>query len=157
MVAYAAVNPTFAAGRFPGYTLSQLVDKTPSMDYAEYAALAMACDAPVPSFESSDARARIFGQAVWNIVRTYELGDFFIRFDPSVPSIDDHYSLRPGGMDWTGGWEVLPDDIKTLRKTYRAMSSLQVMVLTIMRLYNQHKDEIFLIRCPTKKSPLPRR
>jgi len=45
LAAYAAVNTTFAAGRFPGYALVNLVDKVPSMDYAEYAALAMVCGA----------------------------------------------------------------------------------------------------------------
>jgi len=63
LAAYAAVNPTFAAGRFPSYTLVDLVDKIPSMDYAEYAALAIVCGAQLPSFDGSDARAtrRTFG------------------------------------------------------------------------------------------------
>ena len=50
LAAYSAVNDTFGARRFPGYTLKELVDKVPSMDYPEYAALAMACDTAMPPF-----------------------------------------------------------------------------------------------------------
>lgn len=151
LAAYSAVNATFAAGRFPGYLLRDMVDKVPSMDYAEYAALALACGSPMPSFDGSDARARIFGQAVWGIVKAYKLDSCFMRFDPPSPGNGDHYSLRPRGIDWAGQWDVIPEDIKALRKAYRAMSPLQqVMVVTIMRLYNQNKDTIYLTGCPTK-------
>ncbi|MPQ69305.1 hypothetical protein [Pseudomonas sp. MWU12-2323] len=149
LAAYAAVSATFAADRFPGYLLRDMVDKAPAMDYADYAALAMACGAPVPSFDGSDTRAQIFGKAVWNIVETYELGSCFVRFDQSGNG--DHYSLRPRGIDWTGQWEVIPEDIKALRKAYRAMIPLQkVMVVTIMHLYSQGKDTTYLTGCPTK-------
>jgi len=151
LAAYAAVDETFAAGRFPEYLLRDMVDKVPAMDYPEYAALAMACGSPMPSFSSSDARARIFGKTVWSIVETYNLGYCFLRFEQPSPGNGEHYSLRPRGIDWAGSWEVIPDEIKALRKAYRAMSPLQrVMVLTIMRLYNQSKDKIYLTGCPTK-------
>lgn len=151
LAAYAAVNATFAAGRFPGYLLRDMVDKVPSMDYTEHAALAMACGCTPPSFEGSDARARIFGKAAWNIVNTYDLNSCFMRFDSAGNG--DHYSLRPRGIDWAGDWAVIPADIKELRRAYRAMSPLQkVMVLTIMRLYNQSKDKIYLTGCSTKIS-----
>jgi len=151
MAAYAAVNSTFAAGRFPGYLLVDMVSKLSVMDYPEYAALAMACGSPIPSFVSSDARAHVFGQAAWNIVRTYQLEGIFMRVDPPFPDSGDHYSMRPRGIDWAGSRDVIPDDIKALRKTYRAMTPLQmVMVLTIMRLYDPNKDTIFLTGCPTK-------
>ena len=151
LAAYAAVNATFAAGRFPGYLLRDMVAKVPAMDYAEHAALAMVCGSAMPSFEGSDARARIFGLAVWSIVKSYKLESCFLRFDPPSPGNGDHYSLRPRGIDWAGEWEVIPEEIKALRKSYRAMSPLQkVMVLTIMRLYNQSKDNTYLTGCPTK-------
>lgn len=152
LAGYSAVDDKFAAGRFPGYTLKELVDKVPSMDYPEYAALAMACGSAMPSFASADARARIFGQAVWNIVTTYQLEGCFVRHDQQFPGNGAHYSLRPRGLDWAGDWKQLPEELKTMRKSYRAMTPLQqVMTLTVLRLYNQHKDKIFLIGgCPTK-------
>ncbi|KPY55658.1 hypothetical protein [Pseudomonas amygdali] len=151
LAAYAAVDETFASGRFPDYLLRDMVDKIPAMDYPEYAALAMACGSPMPSFISADARAQIFGKSVWSIVEQYQLGDCFMRFNQPSPGNGDHYSLRPRGIDWAGTWDVIPEDIKALRKAYRGMSPVQkVMVLTIMRLYNQSKDKIYLTGCPTK-------
>lgn len=152
LAAYAAVNPTFAAGRFPGYPLIDLVDKVPSMDYAEYAALAMVCGSPMPSFEGSNARAHIFGQAVWSVVEKYELHGCFERHNQSFQGNGDHYNLRPRGYDWAGDWEALPDALKAMRKCYRAMTPLQqVMTLTVLHLYRQGKDKLFLTGgCPTK-------
>ncbi|AZP73751.1 hypothetical protein [Pseudomonas veronii] len=152
LAAYAAVNPTFAAGRFPSYTLVDLVDKIPSMDYAEYAALAIVCGAQLPSFDGSDARARIFGHAVWGIVDKYQLQGCFERHDQKYPSNGDHYSMRPRGYDWAGDWSAIPDALKAMRKSYRSMTPLQqVMTLTIMHLYRQGKDKMFLTGgCPTK-------
>jgi hypothetical protein len=44
--------------------------------------------------------------------------------------------------------------MKAMRKSYRTMSQLQqIMVLTIMHLYKQGKDKIYLTGgCPTKIS-----
>lgn len=152
LAAYAAVNPMFAAGRFPNYALVELVDKIPSMDYAEYAALAIVCGAQLPSFDGSDARARIFGHAVWGIVDKYQLQGCFERHDQKYPSNGDHYSMRPRGYDWAGDWSAIPDALKAMRKSYRSMTPLQqVMTLTIMHLYRQGKDKMFLTGgCPTK-------
>lgn len=150
LAAYAVVNPTFAAGRFPGYLLRDMVDKIPCLDYAEYAALASVSGATEPSFASHSQRAHIFGKVVWAIVEKYQLQGCFIRVDQGNTN-GDHYSLRPRGIDWNGSGDVIPEDIKALRKTYRAMSPIQqVMTITIMRLYNQNKDTIFLTGCPTK-------
>lgn len=152
LAAYAVVNATFAVGRFPGYGLVDLVDKIPSMDYAEYAALAMVCGSAMPSFEGSDARAFLFGQAVWNVVEKYELQGCFERQNQRFPGNGDHYNLRPRGYDWAGNWEPVPDALKAMRKSYRAMTPLQqVMTLTVMHLYRQGKDKLFLTGgCPTK-------
>lgn len=152
LAAYAAVNATFAAGRFPGYALVDLVDKVPSMDYAENATLAMVCGSPVPSFEGSDARAWIFGRAVWSLVEKYELQGCFERQNQRVPSNGDHYNLRPRGYNWAGDWGPIPDALKAMRKAYREMSPVQqIMTLTVMHLYRQGKDKLFLTGgCPTK-------
>jgi len=50
LAAYAAVNVTFASGRFPGWTLVDMVDKVPCMDGVEHTALAMVCGASIPTF-----------------------------------------------------------------------------------------------------------
>lgn len=81
--AFSAADAEFASERFPGYTLIDLVDKIPSLDYAEYAALAMACESQVPSFAGSDARAAIFGRVVWQIVHIYKLDGCFERVEQS--------------------------------------------------------------------------
>jgi hypothetical protein len=48
--AYSAVDATFAAGRFPGWALVDMVDKVPCMDGTEHTALAMVCVASIPRF-----------------------------------------------------------------------------------------------------------
>lgn len=152
MAAYSAASDSFAADRFPGYTLVSMVDKMPSLDYAEYTALAMACGSPMPSCAGSDARARIFGNAVWDIVSTYKLEGCFERHNQDFPSNGDHYSMRPRGYDWGGGWTPIPEKLKAMRKCYREMTPVQqIMVLTIIHLYHQGKDKSFLTGgCPTQ-------
>lgn len=151
LAAYAAVDPTFAGGRFPGLTLTKLVDKVPSMDGEEYTALALACGAEAPTFESSGHRLRVFGQALLDILERYELWGCFERVKP-YGSEGDHYSVRPIGFDWAGSWEPVPERLKAMRKAYRSMTPVQqVMTLTVLHLYRQGTDSSFLVGgCPTK-------
>lgn len=152
LAAYSAVNPIFASGRFPGWKLIDMVDKTPSMDGAEYTALALVCGAPAPTFTSSAKRAEIFGRAVWGIIENYSLDSCFERIEQAYGSEGEHYYLRPRGYDWAGDRSPQPETLKAMRKSYRGMTALQqVMVLTIMHLHCQGKDEYYLTRgCPTK-------
>lgn len=158
LAAYAAVNATFAAGRFPNWALVDMVDKVPCMDGAELTALAMVCGASIPTFSNASERGNIFGQAVWGIVEAYSLEGCFEHVERaygsqgSQGSQGSHYNLRPRGFDWAGGEDPVPEYLKTMRKSYRAMSPLQqIMVLTIMHLYNQGKDKTYLTGgCPTK-------
>ncbi|QQN99646.1 hypothetical protein [Pseudomonas sp. SW-3] len=152
LAAYAAVNPTFAAGRFPDWGLVDMVDKVPCMDGIEHTALAMVCGASMPTFPSSSERGNIFGQAVWSVVEAYSLGGCFERVERAYGTPGWHYNLRPRGFDWAGGEDPDPQSLKAMRKNYRAMSPLQqIMVLTIMHLYNQGKDKTYLTGgCPTK-------
>lgn len=62
LAAYAAINPTFAAGRFPGYTLIELVEKVRCMDSTEDAALAMVCQIPPPIDGAPEERGKKFGE-----------------------------------------------------------------------------------------------
>ncbi|MCF5381997.1 hypothetical protein GIW05_00475 [Pseudomonas syringae] len=149
LAAYAAVNPTFGAGRFPGYTLIDLVDKVPCMDGAEYAALAIICGAPPPVYPSSTQRADIFGTAAWEVVADYGLEQCFMEVTP-FGSPGSHYAMRPRGYDCAS--EPIPADLKAMRKAYRGMTPLQqVMTLTLMHLYSQGPDRYYLTGgCPTK-------
>lgn len=152
LAAYAAVNATFAAGRFPDWALVDMVDKVPCMDGIEHTALAMVCGASIPTFPSASERGHIFGQAVWGIVEAYSLEGCFERVERAWGSPGWHYNLRPRGFNWSGDQELNSESMKDMRKSYRAMSPLQqVMVLTIMHLYCQGKDKTYLTGgCPTK-------
>jgi len=152
LAAYAAVNPTFASGRFPGWALIDMVDKMPCMDGIEHTALAMICGASIPTFPSASERGNIFGQAVWGIVEAYSLEGCFERVERAWGSPGWHYNLRPRGFNWSGDQELNSESMKDMRKSYRAMSPLQqIMVLTIMHLYCQGKDKTYLTGgCPTK-------
>jgi hypothetical protein len=152
VAAYAAVNPMFAAGRFPGWTLVDMVDKVPCMDGAELTALAMVCGASIPTFSSVPDREIIFGHAVWGIVEAYSLEGCFEHVERAYGSQGSHYNLRPRGFDWAGDEEPIPESLKAMRKSYCAMSPLQqIMVLTIMHLYNPDEDKTYLTGgCPTK-------
>lgn len=152
LAAYAAVNPTFATGRFPNWALVDMVDKVPCMDGAELTALSMVCGASIPTFSSASERGNIFGQAVWGIVEAYSLEGCFEHVERAYGSEGSHYNLRPRGFDWAGGEEPILESLKAMRKSYRAMLPLQqIMVLTIMHLYNQGKDKTYLTGgCPTK-------
>jgi hypothetical protein len=152
LAAYAAVNPTFAAGRFPSWALIDMVDKVPCMDGTQHTALAMVCGASIPTFPSASERGNIFGQAVSGIVEAYSLEGCFEHVECAYGSPGRHYNLQPRGFDWAGEEGPLPESLKAMRKNYRAMSSLQqIMVLTIMHLYNQGTDKSYLTGgCPTK-------
>ena len=112
----------------------------------------MVCGASIPTFSSASERGNIFGQAVWGIVEAYSLEGCFEHVERAYGSEGSHYNLRPRGFDWVGGEEPVAEYLKAMRKSYRAMSPLQqIMVLTIMHLYNQGEDKIFLTGgCPTK-------
>ncbi|VVQ23556.1 hypothetical protein [Pseudomonas fluorescens] len=152
LAAYAAVNSTFAAGRFLDWALVDMVDKVPCMDGAELTALAMVCGASIPTFPSASERGKIFGHAVWGTVGAYSLEGCFEHVERAYGSQGSHYNLRPRGFNWAGGEDPNPESLKAMRKNYRAMSPLkQIMVLTIMHLYRPGKDKLFLTGgCPSK-------
>jgi hypothetical protein len=98
LAAYAAVNPTLAAGRFPNWALVDMVDKVPCMDGAELTALSMVCGASIPTFPSASERGNIFGQAVWGFVEAYSLEGCFEHVERAFGSQGSHYNLRPCGL-----------------------------------------------------------
>lgn len=152
MAAYTAVDPVFAGSRFPGYTLIDLIDKVPSMDGAEYTALAKVCGAPAPAYPCSKERAATFGDLAWEVVADYGLEPCFMEVDP-FGTEGRHYAMRPRGYEPATG-EPIADDLRAMRKAYRGMTPLQqIMTLTLMHLYCQGPDRFYLTGgCPTKIS-----
>ncbi|MEA1031584.1 hypothetical protein PSH61_19615 [Pseudomonas rhodesiae] len=150
LAAYAAVDPIFAAGRIPNYTLVALVDKIPCMDGTESTALALICDAEPPTLPSAALRGEIFGNTAWQIVRNYQLESCFIEVEP-YGSQGSHFTMRPQGYDYQQSTPI-PASLKTMRKAYRSMAPVQqIMVLTLIHLYCPGPDKFFLTGgCPTQ-------
>lgn len=154
VAAYAAVSTTFAEGRFPGWPLTELVDKVSCMDGIEQTALASVCGAPEPIVDNSRERAEVFGKAVWTLVDEYSLEGCFERVERPYGSEGMHYFLRPRGYDWNGDRSPKAEALKAMRKSYRSMTPVQqVMTLTILHLHSPGKDKHYLTGgCPTKIS-----
>lgn len=149
LVGYALVSEHFAWGRFPDYSFLKLVRARPSMDDNEAVVMAALCGVEVtPPFWS---RAAPFASNLWGIIERYELDAFFQRVPGSYPS-GDHYAMRPRGFDFTSPeWPEIPSVLTEWRKAYRALpAERQLMVATILGLYNQAEDKIWLVRVPKK-------
>jgi len=152
VAAYAAIDPIFAAGRIPNFTLVDLVIKISCMDAIESTAFAIICGAEPPIFPSAAQRGEIFGETAWRIVSDYGLESCFKQVR-AYGSEGRHYTMRPQGFDYDHS-EPMPEALKAMRKSYRAMEPVQrIMVLTLLHLYLQERDKVFLIGgCPTKIS-----
>jgi len=122
------------------------------MDAIESTALAIICGAEPPLFSSSAQRGEIFGETAWQIVNDYGLESCFKQVR-AYGSEGRHYTMRPQGFDYDHS-EPMPEALKAMRKSYRAMEPVQrIMVLTLLHLYLQERDKVFLIGgCPTKIS-----
>ncbi|WP_447741708.1 hypothetical protein [Pseudomonas laurentiana] len=118
LAAYAAINPTFAAGRFPGYMLIDLVEKVRCMDGIEVVALAKVCQVPSPIDLSSEERGKRFGEVAWHIVEKYDLDSCFTKSRPWGLQEGGHYSMRPCGFDHDRS-EPDPEGLKAMRRAYK--------------------------------------
>lgn len=150
LCAYAAVDATFARGRFPDRYLTEMMHKIPSMDGVERTAMAFACGAPAPDLTGH--AMIVFGEAVWANVTQYGLEEIFehVHTDHAPGA---HYHLRPRGIDWLEpGRPTNPAKLKAMRAAYKGLSPLrQVMALSILHLYLTRPDKNFLLGgCPTK-------
>lgn len=146
---YALVSLPFARGRFPEYSFLNLVRARPSMDDTEAEAFAAVCGVKVaPPFWD---RPGPFATHLWDVIDRHELGAFFERLPGSHPS-GDHYAMRPRGFTYTDpGWPEIPGAMAAWRKAYKALSTeRQLMVATILALYNQAADKTWLVRVPKK-------
>lgn len=149
LTGYALVSQPFARGKFPEYGFLGLIRARPSMDETEAEAFAAVCGVDVaPPFWNNPGP---FAFHLWDVIDRYELGDFFQRV-PGQYSGGDHYAMRPRGFDFTDpNWPEIPGALAEWRKAYRALpAARQLMVATILGLYNQADDKIWLVRVPKK-------
>lgn len=150
LTGYALVSPVFARGRFPEFSFLNLIAKRPSMDEREVCTLAAICDAEAtPPFWGNPGP---FGKQLWDIIDRYELGSFFDRLDPkdAYGSGGDHYLMRPRGSNWEIADADTESTLKKWRADYKKLPVVkQLMVATIIRLYNSNEDR-WLVRVPKK-------
>lgn len=151
VVGYSLASPGYAKAKFPGITLLQLVRKRSSMDGGEAAALAAVCGAQVaPPFWGNPEP---FVDHLLDVVAWHDLGDFFVmeKLQPEGTRLS---AFRPRGFDWSDPMRSeIPGVIDQWRKNYRVLSaSRQIMVATIMQLYMQRDDRIWMVRVPKKWS-----
>lgn len=147
---YSLISPGYVISKFPGITLLELVRKRPSMDGCEAAALAAVCRAHVtPPFWGNP---KPFVDHLLDVIARHGLGDFFVMEEQ--PEGTRLSAFRPHGFDWSDPmWPEIPGVISRWRKDYRALSpSRQIMVATIMQLYMQRDDRIWMVRVPKKWS-----
>ncbi|MFL1449183.1 hypothetical protein ACI77O_12380 [Pseudomonas tritici] len=143
LAAYTMVNPLFAAGRFPSYILTDLVDQMPCLDSNEYAALAMVCGAPAPAQTFSEGQQEVFGETLLQVIDEYGLEGCFERV-PAWAGPGLHFTVRPRGYAWDGV-SPISDTLRDMRKCYKGMTEVKkIMVLTIIHLYSQGPDRHFL-------------
>jgi hypothetical protein len=149
LVGYALVSPAFARGRFPEFSFIDLIRKRPSMDETEVIALAEVCRIAVqPPFWSNPGP---FSDHLWDVIDRYALWPFFVRVDRHFGA-GGHYAMRPRGFDWS-----LPDQPELVgalaqwRKDYKGIPpAMQLMVATILQLYLQDEDRVWMVRVPKK-------
>lgn len=145
---YAQSSLTPAIAKFPNTTLLDLVRKRPSMDNREAIAFALVCGVEVePPFWNNPEP---FLAYLLEIVSRYEIGGFFeMEGQPEGKRLS---SFRPRGFDWSDpNRPEIPGVIEKWRKDYRALPrEKQMMVATIMQLYMQRDDQIWMVRVPKK-------
>ncbi len=147
---YAMASPTFARGRFPKTTFIELIQKRPAMDQKEVIAFAGICGINVtPPFWGNGAP---FAAQLWAMIERYELGDFFERLNGTDQGNGDHVLMRPRGIDWSDpNWPEVPAVIDAWRKSYKKLPmARQLMVATILQLYRQGEDRVWMVRVPKK-------
>lgn len=145
---HAQASLTGAFSKFPKTTLLELVRKRPSMDNREVMAFALVCGVEVspPFWNNPDP----FLRHLLDVVSRYELWGFFEMADQ--PEGRGLIGFRPRGFDWSiPDWPQIPGVIEKWRRDYRAMpTEKQMMVATIMQLYTQREEEIWMVRVPKK-------
>jgi len=151
LLGYALAEPNFCRGRFPKADFLQMIAKRSKMDGSEIHTLAaLGGVATLPAF--GDFK-NTFGPALWRVVETYELHDFFLAVEnrPPPPS---HLALRPRAIDWLNGEDVIPEAMKEWRRRYKALPLVrQLMAATVLTLYRGDLDKLWLVRAPRAWHP----
>ena len=146
--AYSIVSPVFARGRFPNYTLINLLRKRPSMDAVEILALEAVCNAPL-ELPQWNGGLKFFNQLL-KVLEQHDLWDFFVRTPLGRRPVEDHHCIRPIGFDFTlPDQPEIPGALKEWRTKYRLLSPVrQMMVATVLTLYLTRDDKHWMIRVP---------
>lgn len=149
LAGYALVSNAFARGRFPDTSFIELIHKRPSMDESEAEAFAAVCGVKVePPFWGNPEP---FGKHLWDVIARYELEPFYERVERHNGK-GEHYAMRPRGLDWSNpGWPEIPGALAKWRTDYKALPpARQLIVMTILNLYNQSLDNKWMFRVPKK-------
>jgi len=143
LTTFATISPSFAKGRFPETTLSDIVLKRCHMDRREAMALAAICGEHIPP--EPDPEARDFSAHLLDVIDRYGLEPFYGRSGfPACFDID----IRPHGIDWKTH-DIDESALKAWRASYKELDlSPQMMVATIMFLYLGRHDSQWLRRLP---------
>lgn len=144
LTTFATISPAFARGRFPDFTMADLVLKRPHMDHREASALAAVCGERIPLDLAFDGRA--FEAHLLDVIDRHGFKGFYGRYpdQPACFGID----VRPHGIDWQSH-EANEAGLRAWREAYGALEpSGQIIVATIMWLYMARKDCPWLKRLP---------
>jgi hypothetical protein len=138
-VAYALVSPAFSRGRFPKMKLIDLVTKVPCMDGSEVVALAALVGVKILPYRDPHP----FNEHLHDLIKRYELGEFFITGQRLVQGID----VRPRGINWSN-WKTDAAAMAAWRRAYKDLPpSRQMLVATVMWLY-RGRDKTWMQRLP---------
>lgn len=138
-VAFALVSPAFSRGRFPKMKLVDLVTKVPCFDGSEAVALAALVGVEIPPYRD----AHSFNEHLHDLIKRYELGEFFITGQKPVQGID----VRPRGVNWTN-WKTDAAAMAEWRRAYKNLPpSRQMLVATVMWMY-RGRDKMWMQRLP---------
>lgn len=150
LIGYALISPTFAQGRFPALSFLDLIRKRPALDEIEACAVATVCglDLPPPYWGQPEP----FGAHLWQVIERYNLEPFFDRVSRPFGNRGEHYRMRPRGFEWAQPDNPeIPGALKKWRTQYRQLSPpRQLLVATILQLYLQKDDAIWMVRVPKK-------
>jgi len=136
LTTFVTISPSFAKGRFPETTLSDIVLKRGHMDRREAITLAAVCGERIPV--EPDPNAEHFIAHLLDVIDRHGLDDFYGRQPdhPACYGID----VRPHGIDWTCH-EANEKAVRAWRDAYRKLDpSSRILVATIMWLYMGRPD-----------------
>jgi len=148
LAAFSMISPVFARGRFPNYTLIELLRKRPSMDEVEILAFQAVCGAALELPEGAGG-IKFFTHLV-KVIDEHALWDFFALIPNRRRPMEDHHCVRPIGFDFSlPDQPEVPGALSEWRAKYRQLSTLrQILVATVLTLYLTRDDKYWMVRVP---------